>query len=146
MRLGAATEPLDGRTFTVVVDARTDEGAGGSAATLHRVTMSVFPLSFLRFLRCFWWRNRGRSKVGGCLLRSWTRQRRSLPPARAPAARKKAAVGAVLCCAAQEEEENEWSRVFQGCSGLYTAPIQAGWISAVDLEIDGGEEQGSRVG
>jgi hypothetical protein len=52
----------------------------------------------------------------------------------------------VLCCAAQEEEENEWSRVFQGCSDLYTTPIQAGWISAVDLEIDGGEEQGSRVG
>jgi hypothetical protein len=33
MRLGAATEPLDGRTFTVVVDARAGEGAGNSAAS-----------------------------------------------------------------------------------------------------------------
>jgi hypothetical protein len=41
MRLGAATEPLDGRAFTVVVDARVGKGAGSSAATFHRITMRV---------------------------------------------------------------------------------------------------------
>jgi hypothetical protein len=47
--VGAATRPLDGRAFTVVVDARAGEGAGSSAATLHRSTMGVHPLWFLRF-------------------------------------------------------------------------------------------------
>jgi hypothetical protein len=49
MRLGATAGPLDGRAFTVLVDAHADEGAGSSASTLHRVTMDVFPLCFLRF-------------------------------------------------------------------------------------------------
>jgi hypothetical protein len=44
MHLGATAGPLDGRAFTVVVDARTGEGAGNSAATLHCGTMDVFPL------------------------------------------------------------------------------------------------------
>jgi hypothetical protein len=33
MHLGAATESLDGRAFTVVVDTRAGEGAGSSAAS-----------------------------------------------------------------------------------------------------------------
>jgi hypothetical protein len=33
--MGAATEPLDRRAFTVVVDARAGEGGGSSATTLH---------------------------------------------------------------------------------------------------------------
>jgi hypothetical protein len=45
--VGAATRPLDGRAFTVVVDARAGEGAGSSTATLHRVTMDWFSLSVL---------------------------------------------------------------------------------------------------
>jgi hypothetical protein len=44
MRLGATAGPLNGRAFTVLVDARAGEGAGSSTATLHRVTMDVFPL------------------------------------------------------------------------------------------------------
>jgi hypothetical protein len=36
MHLGAATEPLDGRAFTVVVDAHAGEGAGNSATSIHR--------------------------------------------------------------------------------------------------------------
>jgi hypothetical protein len=39
MRLGATTGPLDSRTLTHGVDARAGEGAGSSAATLHRATM-----------------------------------------------------------------------------------------------------------
>jgi hypothetical protein len=46
--MGAATEPLDGRAFTVVVDARAGEGAGNSAASLHRSPWCFSPL-FLRF-------------------------------------------------------------------------------------------------
>jgi hypothetical protein len=49
MRLGAIAGPLDGRAFTVVVDAREGEGAGSSAATLHHSTMVVFPLYLLWF-------------------------------------------------------------------------------------------------
>jgi hypothetical protein len=41
--LGAATEPLDGRALTHGVDARAGEGAGSSAAFLHRATMGGFP-------------------------------------------------------------------------------------------------------
>jgi hypothetical protein len=48
MRLGATTGPLDGRALTHGVDAHAGEGAGSSAATLHRVTMRA-PLCFLRF-------------------------------------------------------------------------------------------------
>jgi hypothetical protein len=47
--VGAATRPLDGRALTHGVDARAGEGAGSSAATLHRSTMGVHPLWFLRF-------------------------------------------------------------------------------------------------
>jgi hypothetical protein len=36
MHLGTATEPLDGRAFTVVVDAHAGEGAGNSATSIHR--------------------------------------------------------------------------------------------------------------
>jgi hypothetical protein len=46
--MGAATGPLDGRALTHGVDARR-RGAGSSAATLHRSTMGVHPLWFLRF-------------------------------------------------------------------------------------------------
>jgi hypothetical protein len=42
--MGAATEPLDDRAFTMVVDARVGEGAGSSAATLDRATMGGIPL------------------------------------------------------------------------------------------------------
>jgi hypothetical protein len=43
--LGATTEPLDGRALTHGVDARAGEGAGGSAAFLHRTTMGALSLS-----------------------------------------------------------------------------------------------------
>jgi hypothetical protein len=46
--VGATTGPLDGRALTHGVDAHAGEGAGSSAATLHRVTMRA-PLCFLRF-------------------------------------------------------------------------------------------------
>jgi hypothetical protein len=42
--MGAATGPLDGRAFTVVVDARAGEGAGSSAAFLHQSPDVFFPL------------------------------------------------------------------------------------------------------
>jgi hypothetical protein len=45
--VGAATRPLDSRAFTVVVDARAGEGAGSSAATLHRSTMGIFVSSLV---------------------------------------------------------------------------------------------------
>jgi hypothetical protein len=50
--MGAATEPLDGRAFTVVVDARTGEVAGSSAAFLHRSPemVSSLVLAFLDVL------------------------------------------------------------------------------------------------
>jgi hypothetical protein len=47
--MGAATEPLDGRAFTVGMDARAGEGAGSSAAILHRATKGGIPLWILRF-------------------------------------------------------------------------------------------------
>jgi hypothetical protein len=48
--MGATTEPLDGRAFTMVVDARAGEGGGSSAATLHRITMDGFPSLVLAVL------------------------------------------------------------------------------------------------
>jgi hypothetical protein len=57
--VGAATRPLDGRALTHGVDARTGEGAGSSAAFLHRATMGGF-LSVACGSKAFWWRNRGR--------------------------------------------------------------------------------------
>jgi hypothetical protein len=86
--MGAATEPLDGRAFTVGVDARAGEGAGSSAAILHRATKGGIPLWILRFfcsLRCFGGGVGERSEEGGSLPRSRTGQRRSLPPAGPPA-------------------------------------------------------------
>jgi hypothetical protein len=60
--MGAATEPLDGRAFTVGMDARASKGAGSSAAIVHRATMGGIPLWILRFLqsKVFWWRSRGK--------------------------------------------------------------------------------------
>jgi hypothetical protein len=46
--MGAATGPLDGRAFTGEVGARAGEGAGNSAASLHRSPRWFYPL-FLRF-------------------------------------------------------------------------------------------------
>jgi hypothetical protein len=47
--LGATTGPLDGRALTHGVDARAGEGAGSSAAALHRATMGGFIPCGLRF-------------------------------------------------------------------------------------------------
>jgi hypothetical protein len=49
VRLGATTGPLNGRALTRGVDTRTGEGAGSSAATLHRVTMDGFSSPVLAF-------------------------------------------------------------------------------------------------
>jgi hypothetical protein len=46
--VGAATRQLDGRALTHGVDARAGEGAGSSAATLHRSTMGVSSSCCLR--------------------------------------------------------------------------------------------------
>jgi hypothetical protein len=60
LRKGATTGPLDGGTLTVGVDARAGEGAGSSAAILHRATMGGVALWTLRFLlsKGIWWMNR----------------------------------------------------------------------------------------
>jgi hypothetical protein len=53
MCLGATTGPLDGRALTHGVDARAGEGAGSSAAALHRATMSGSSLVHAGFFWCF---------------------------------------------------------------------------------------------
>jgi hypothetical protein len=88
--LGATTGPLDGRALTHGVDARAGEGAGSSAAALHRATMSGSSL-FHAVSKFFWWRNgEGEGKEGACC---WflAGRRRSPLPARPPAAGKKQA-------------------------------------------------------
>jgi hypothetical protein len=53
--LGATTGPLDGRALTHGVDARAGEGAGSSAAFLHRAPW-VPSLSVACGVKVFWWR------------------------------------------------------------------------------------------
>jgi hypothetical protein len=104
--VGAATRPLDGRAFTVVVDARTGEGRA-AVPPLFTAPPWVFILSGSCVLRLFWWRGRAKGKgMEGARRGLWTGRRRPPPPAgRRPRGRR---AGSRRSCAAlrvRREEE-----------------------------------------
>jgi hypothetical protein len=115
--MGAATEPLDGRAFTVVVDERAGEGAGNSAASLHRSTWCFSPL-FLRFSGGLSGGVGEKVKKRRRLAAFWTGRSSAPLPARQPAAGKmKAAAAGPAGLRFRQEGGNE-SLGFPGCSGL----------------------------